>query len=75
MPCILVCSRVDYCNSLLIDFLKIRLSVLRTVAVLIARLHKFSHTYLYMVNQLHWLLLTARIDLWVLVLVLKKVLA
>jgi len=42
-----VCSRINYCNRLLIGLPKVRLSPLQTVlkasAQLIARLHHFSH--------------------------------
>ena len=71
-----VCSRIDYCNSVLIGLSKVRLSpiqsVLNAAARLIARLPKFSHISSFMINQLHWLPLTARIQFKVLVLVLKS---
>ena len=71
-----VSSRIDYCNSLLIGLPKVRLSpiqsVLNAAARLIACLPKFSHISNYMVNELHWLPLSARIQFKVLVLVLKS---
>jgi len=71
----IVCSRIDYGNSLLIDLPKVRLfpiqSVLNAAARLIARLPKFSHMYSFVINQLHWLPLCARIQFKLLVLVLK----
>ena len=71
-----VCSRIDYCNSVLIGLSKVRQSpiqpVLTDAARLIARLPKFSHISSFMINQLHWLPLTARIQFKVLVLVLKS---
>src|SRR6218665_3932397 len=54
-----VCSRVDYCNSLVIGLHKVRLSPIHSVvnaaARLIARLPKFAHVSSFMFNQLHWL--------------------
>src|SRR5688572_14894453 len=51
-----VCSRIDYCNSLLIGLPKVRLSpVLNAAARLIAHLPKYFHISSFMVNQLHWL--------------------
>ena len=71
-----VCSRIDYCNSVLVGLSKVRLSpiqsVLNAAARLIAHLPKFSHISSFMINQLHWLPLTARIQFKVLVLVLKS---
>ena len=71
-----VCSRIDFCNSVLIGLSKVRLSpiqsVLNAAARLIARLPKFSHISSFMINQLHWLPLTARIGFKVLILVLKS---
>ena len=71
-----VCSRIDYCNSLLIGLPKVRLSpiqsVLNAAARLIARLPKYSHISSFMINQLHWLPLSARIQYKVLSLVLKS---
>jgi hypothetical protein len=71
-----VCSRIDYCNSLLIGLPKVRLypiqSVLNTAARLIAHLPKYSHISSFMVNQLHWLPLSDRIQFKVLALVLKS---
>jgi len=71
-----VCSRIDYCNSLLIGLPKARLSALQSVlnaaARLIARLPRFSHITAYMVEQLHWLPLSARIQFKIIALVLKS---
>src|SRR6218665_1644255 len=53
-----VCSRIDYCNSLLIGLPKSRLaplSVLNAAARLIARIPRFSHISTFMTEQLHWL--------------------
>ena len=54
-----VCSRIDYCNSLLVGLPKVRLSPLQSVlnaaARLIARLPRFSHISSFMVEELHWL--------------------
>src|SRR6218665_3972465 len=54
-----VCSRIDYCNSLLIGLPKTRLSPLQTVlnaaARLIARLPRYSHISYYIKEHLHWL--------------------
>jgi len=71
-----VCSRIDYCNSLLIGLPKVRLSpiqsVLNAAARMIARLPKYSHISSFMINQLHWLPFPARIQFKLLVLVLKS---
>ena len=71
-----ICSRIDYCNSLFVGLPKVRLSPLQSVlnaaARLIARLPRFSHISSYMLEQLHWLPLTARIQLKVLVLVCRS---
>ena len=70
-----VCSRLDYCNSLLIGLPKVRLaplqSVLNAAARLIARLPRFSHITTFMAEELHWLPLSARIQFKVLILVSK----
>src|SRR6218665_1348813 len=54
-----VCSRIDYCNSLLIGLPKTRLSplqiVLNAAARLIARLPRYSHISYYIKEHLHWL--------------------
>src|SRR6218665_1291672 len=55
-----VCSRIDYCNSLLIGLPKTRLSPLQTVlnaaARLIPRLPPYSHIsyYMYIKEHLHY---------------------
>ena len=67
-----VCSRIDYCNSILIGLPRVRLSPLQSVLNAAARLPKFPHISSFMVNQLHWLPLLARIQFKVLVLVLKS---
>src|SRR5688572_6304266 len=62
-----VCSRIDYCNSLLVGLPKVRLpplqSVLNSAARLIARLPRSSHISAFMFDHLHWLPLTARVQL------------
>src|SRR6218665_2480222 len=71
-----VCFRIDYCNSLLIDLHKVRLSLIQTVinasARLIARLPSFSLISSFMTQTLHWLPFTTRIEFKVLFLVLKS---
>jgi hypothetical protein len=70
-----ICSRIDYCNSLLIGLPKLRLaplqSVLNASARLIARLPRFSHISAFMTEHLHWLPLTARIQYKILFLTYK----
>src|SRR6218665_1791197 len=70
-----VCSRIDYCNSLLISLPKTRLFPLQTVlnaaARLIARLPRYSHISSYIKEQLHWLPISTRIAYKVLLNVLK----
>src|SRR6218665_4049436 len=70
-----VCSRIDYCNSLLFGLPKVRLSLIQTVlnasARLIAHLPRFSHISSFM-TKLHWLPFTTRIEFKVLFLVLKS---
>ena len=70
-----VSSRIDYCNSLLIGLPKTRLaplqSVLNTAARLIARLPRYSHISAFMVKELHWLPLHARIQFKVLSVIFK----
>src|SRR5688572_6245910 len=59
-----ICSRVYYCNSLLVDLPKLRLSLqsdLTADAKLIARLPRFSHISAYMTEVLQWLPITSRI--------------
>src|SRR6218665_2599292 len=54
-----VCSRIDYCNSLLICLPKVRLSpiqsVLNAAARLVGRLPRTSHISAFMFDHLHWL--------------------
>lgn len=73
-----VCSRIDYCNSLLVGLPKLRLSPLQSVlnaaARLIARLPRFAHISKFMTQQLHWLPLTARIQFKILSLTYRAVL-
>ena len=68
-----ICSRIDYCNSLLVGLPKSRLSPLQSVlnaaARLIARLPRFSHISAFMIEHLHWLPLIARIRFKVLFLI------
>ena len=70
-----VCSRIDYCNSLLIGLPKSRLaplqSVLDAAARLIARIPRFSHISTFMTEQFHWLPLSARIRFTIIFLVYK----
>ena len=70
-----VCSRIDYCNSLLVGLPKVRLSplqsVLNTAARLIARLPRYSHISTFMFDNLHWLPLHARIQFKILTLIFK----
>ena len=71
-----ICSRIDYCNSLLAGLPKLRLtplqSVLNAAARLIARLPKFAHISTYMSEVLHWLPITLRIRYKILFLVSKS---
>src|SRR6218665_3349664 len=61
----LVCSRIDYCSSLLTGLLKSRLSAIQSVlnaaARLIALLPRFTHIFTYMTEILHWLPIASRI--------------
>src|SRR6218665_2937457 len=70
-----VCSRIDYCNSLLIGRPKTRLAplqtVLNTAARLIARLPRYSHISYYIKEHLHWLPISTRIEYKVLLMVLN----
>ena len=67
----LVCSRIDYCSSLLTGLLKSRLSAIQSVlnaaARLIALLPRFTHISTYMTEVLHWLPIASRIKFKVLV--------
>src|SRR6218665_3396027 len=69
------CSRIDYCNSLLIGLPKTRLSPLQTVlnaaARLFARLPRYSHISSYIKEHLHWLPIFTRIEYKGLLIVLK----
>jgi len=72
-----VCTRIDYCNSLLIGFPRTRLpsvlSVLNDAARMIARLPHYSHIPAdYMINELHWLPILARVRYKVLLPVAKS---
>ena len=62
-----VCSKIDFCNSILIGLQ----SVLNAAARLIARLPRFSHISTVMTEQLHWLPLSARIHFKIIFLVYK----
>jgi len=70
-----ICSRIDYCNSLLIGLPKIHLSpiqlVLNTAARPIARFLQYSHISTHMFEELHWLPLCARIKFKILTLIFK----
>ena len=72
---VFICSRIDYCNFLFVGLPKVLLSPLQSVlnaaARLIARLPRFSHISTFIFEQLHWLPLTARIQLKVLLLVCR----
>src|SRR6218665_2368732 len=71
-----VCSRIDYCNSLLIGLPKVRLSPIQSVLNAAARLiRRLPRTYLisaFMFDHLHWLPLIARIQLKVLTLIYRS---
>src|SRR6218665_968968 len=71
-----ICSRIDYCNSLLMDLLKSRLSAIQSVlnaaARLIARLPRFTHISTCMTEVLHWLAIASRIKFKVFLLVSKS---
>src|SRR6218665_2442910 len=64
-----VCSRIDYCNYLLIG-LPLQ-TVLNAAARLIARLPRYSHISYYIKEHLHWLPISTRIEYKVLLIVLK----
>src|SRR6218665_3077958 len=70
-----VCSRIDYCNSVLIGLPKTRLSHLQTVLNAAARpiaiLPRYSHISYYIKEHLHWLPIYTRIEYKVLLIVLK----
>src|SRR6218665_2966079 len=61
-----ICSRFDYCNSILIGLPKSRLvpsqSLLHTSTPLISRSPRFCHISTFMTGNLHWLPLSARIQ-------------
>src|SRR6218665_1381203 len=71
-----ICTRIDYCNSLLIGLPKTRLatmqSVLNAAARMIARLPPYSHISDYMINELHWLPILALVRYKVLLVVAKS---
>ena len=68
-----VCSRIE-CIAILFLSASLRSdsSLVSMLARLIARLPKLSHISSFMINQLHWLPLSARIQLKILVLVRKS---
>src|SRR6218665_2095311 len=68
-----VCSRICYCNYLLIGLPKVRISTIQTVLNASARLRlpRFSHISSFMTHQLHWLPYTTRTEFKVLFLVLE----
>src|SRR6218665_730545 len=71
-----VCSRIDYCNALLVGLPKVSLSPIQSVLIaaasLIARLPRKSHISAFMFDHLHWLPLIARIQLKVLTLIYRS---
>src|SRR6218665_1492834 len=71
-----VCSRIDYCNSLLVGLPKVRLSPIQSVlnadARLVGRLPRTSHISAFMFDHLHWLPLIAWIQLKVLTLIYRS---
>jgi len=71
-----VCTRIDYCNLLLIGLPKTRLApvqyVLNAVVRMIARRPPYSHISDYMINELHWLPILARVRYKVFLLVAKS---
>src|SRR6218665_304691 len=71
-----VCSRIDYCNSLLAGLPKVCLSPLQSVlnaaTRLIARPNLTSHISTFMFDHLHWLKLIARIQIKVLTLIYRS---
>src|SRR6218665_55137 len=71
-----ICTRIDYCNSLLIGLPKTWLasvqSVLHAAARMIASLPPYSHISDYMINELHWLPILAWVKYKVLLLVAKS---
>src|SRR6218665_1982263 len=73
-----VCSRIDYCNFLLVSLPKVHLSpiqsVLNAAARLVCRLPRTSHISAFMFDHLHWLPLIARIQLKVLTLISARIL-
>src|SRR6218665_1732187 len=70
-----ICTRIDNCNSLLIGLPKTWLahlqSVLNAAARMIACLPPYSHISDYMINELHWFPILARVRYKVLLLVAK----
>src|SRR6218665_29473 len=71
-----ICTRIDYCNSLLIGLPKTRLasvqSVLNAAARMTAHLPPYSRISDYMLNELHWLPILTRVRYKVLLLVAKS---
>jgi len=76
---VFVCSRIDYCNSLMIGlpkpprFKATLQTVLNVAARLIARLSRYSHIHVssYIKGNLHWLPISTRIEYKVLLIVLR----
>ena len=70
-----VCSRIDYCNSFLVDLPMARLSplhsVLNTAARLIAHLPRYTRISTVIFDELPWLSLAARIQFKILTLIFK----
>src|SRR6218665_40711 len=71
-----ICSRIDYCHSLLVGLPKSRLSAIQSVlnssSRLIARLPRFTHISTYMTEVLLLLPIASRIKFNVLLLVSKS---
>jgi len=71
-----VCTRINYCNLLIIGLSKVQLaspqSVLNAAARLIARLPPYLHISACIINELHWLPILACIRYKVLLLVAKS---
>src|SRR6218665_2840244 len=71
-----ICTRIDYCNSLLIGLPKTRLahvqSVLNAAARMIAHLPPYSHISDYMINELQLLPILARVRYKAILLVAKS---
>src|SRR6218665_1049704 len=71
-----ICTRIDYCNSLLIGLPKTGLDplpyVFNCATRMISLLPPYSHISDYMIDELHWLPILARVRYKVLLLVAKS---